>query len=1628
MKNRIKKRISVILALALGMSCVTPIAVNAQTPASKYSMTMTEDFGIKASEHPELDIGSETWGVLGAANIRKAYPNWEINTNTTLETAAGGKCIRTAWNGFDGFSAFYNTQQFGGDYTYNVVEGFWGNDFVYFSSTVTKYVYFNVSGTAESNALVGYRLKIDKVKPTNDAIPEGTTITVTLQKNNGGGWVDATEDKITARYTACPYTIKLQITQDYDEATGAVAINVIAMTGTATQVSDATIDFEDDSPVSVYGYIGFASAGGRYEGFGDVNVGYTPYRVSVNGEENAVISDYSGQTVDLSLSLDNLTNSDDAYTAVFTIFDNNKLVWSKPIDGAFTNGEWTETVSETVSIPQLSASAYVKVFIWDSMSGMSKKYPPHAEVTPQTASDFTISEVGGAVTVSGYAPTAEAGAEVNMILIKPDKTVESLSENDLSYIAETTTAADGSYTFTFNMSDDSDGGQYTCYVGGASFEAPKHNSFPYVTAEWKNESVKKINKSADLATKLEEENIKITLGYGTALYNAIGVQTIAEKLQEDRDTNGAFNETDGGADFITRLNTVMTLIAYNNSMSEYLFDTDGNFTLWSYAGIDEKYDCTAESIYDSKLTADGKTFVKDYLQGKDLTSVTELEKLFVEAVIVSGIKNFNTDGTEHINSLIKGNAEAINWDISDYSTILRSGEIDAQLYALTFTNLAEFKPQFDEIVGQYMEDNKYVDLTTYQYNFTESDLESSEWAIGSGFTKFSKGLYAPEGSASNARVISPFELSGDYEIYLDVYVNYNAKYIIFNRQDANNYYKIGVNSERAVLTKIVDGVATELANVSSPIGSAYQRVTLGVTYNSDGYINGSIQLGSNKKTFYKEDIHDTTFKSGKFGASIEWTPGYVAGFEVRNYLSVTGGNVVSGKRIGVDDNLTVIFNQPVNKYTVDGNFEILKNGELFEDYTYSVTDNNMSIIINPNSELDVDSEYTFVLKPGLFMLNRNTGAMCEKHYTVKTELPGISVTNFTTAGGTISLNLENKTSNSNAYLVAVSVKNGDSTQAYAKASTGVINGETAVSVPLGTYAVATGQEAEYYALDDITSMKTLYPYVEGQITDETKQPEFTVNQYGTDIILKGTTDSKQKGRGINVIILDKGKTTADITTANAIAYQTRLTSGVDGAYELTLPMQDEDATYTVFVGGDDYGKATSKTVNFISDTTAETAALAIKDDPSTIVTQIDNLAVNQELKAYIESEESWLELEDRIRTKSFATDDGGEEIEQYVNEQMLLMALEDGQENLLFEADGRQKLAEIVDLSKDGIIAENAWDIYANNLTPEGRTKVANGLLGGSYTTVEPTLSRAVSQGTDLYTRFVQSVVLYSMKNYNMSGYGHINKILKDNASYAKMSIPNYLANTSGTGEIDNSILNGTYTTIGELETLINTLTTPTTPTNPGTIDKPSQDTSSNRGSSGGGAGVVTKPETIDNIFKDIAAVDWAKDAISYCYKNNIISGDGDGNYRPNDAVKREEFIKMAVEAFKLNGGKTEDMFTDCDSEMWYAKYVSTAKTLGVVNGRDDGSFGIGEHITREDVVVILYRILELNGAIEAVTASDAQYTDLDDVSDYATDAMTYMINAGVISGMDDGRVAPKDNCTRAQVAKIIYSMVGTAN
>ena len=69
-------------------------------------------------------------------------------------------------------------------------------------------------------------------------------------------------------------------------------------------------------------------------------------------------------------------------------------------------------------------------------------------------------------------------------------------------------------------------------------------------------------------------------------------------------------------------------------------------------------------------------------------------------------------------------------------------------------------------------------------------------------------------------------------------------------------------------------------------------------------------------------------------------------------------------------------------------------------------------------------------------------------------------------------------------------------------------------------------------------------------------------------------------------------------------------------------------------------------------------------------------------------------------------------------------------------------------------------------------------------------------------------------------------------------------------------------------------------------------------GSSSGGAGGfvpsgTNDPQTIDNIlnrdypFNDVSRDSWAREYIRFVYDNKIMTGDGDGNFRPDDYISR---------------------------------------------------------------------------------------------------------------------------------------------
>ena len=172
-------------------------------------------------------------------------------------------------------------------------------------------------------------------------------------------------------------------------------------------------------------------------------------------------------------------------------------------------------------------------------------------------------------------------------------------------------------------------------------------------------------------------------------------------------------------------------------------------------------------------------------------------------------------------------------------------------------------------------------------------------------------------------------------------------------------------------------------------------------------------------------------------------------------------------------------------------------------------------------------------------------------------------------------------------------------------------------------------------------------------------------------------------------------------------------------------------------------------------------------------------------------------------------------------------------------------------------------------------------------------------------------------------------------------------------------------------------------------------------------------------VFDDIAQVDWAVEAITQLSYRGVLNGKENRIFAPNDHITREEFTKVITLGFKVNLAEGECDFEDVDENSWAYPYIRSAYVAGVVNGITDTIFGFGSNITREDLCVMTDRMINIGG-FDLKASQDINFSDENQISDYAKESVHRLAAAGIVSGTGDG-FKPKANATRAEAAKIVY-------
>lgn len=171
--------------------------------------------------------------------------------------------------------------------------------------------------------------------------------------------------------------------------------------------------------------------------------------------------------------------------------------------------------------------------------------------------------------------------------------------------------------------------------------------------------------------------------------------------------------------------------------------------------------------------------------------------------------------------------------------------------------------------------------------------------------------------------------------------------------------------------------------------------------------------------------------------------------------------------------------------------------------------------------------------------------------------------------------------------------------------------------------------------------------------------------------------------------------------------------------------------------------------------------------------------------------------------------------------------------------------------------------------------------------------------------------------------------------------------------------------------------------------------------------------------FKDVQDTDWFYNSVQYVNDNSLFYGTSEDTFEPQTTMTRAMIVTVLHRMEKQPAAEPA-AFKDVPSDKWFTDSVAWAAADGVVNGYDADTFGPNDAVTREQIATILFRYAEKKGYDVSKRADLREYTDNEDISGWAVDALEWANDGGLIVGFEDATIAPGANATRAQVATIL--------
>lgn len=141
-----------------------------------------------------------------------------------------------------------------------------------------------------------------------------------------------------------------------------------------------------------------------------------------------------------------------------------------------------------------------------------------------------------------------------------------------------------------------------------------------------------------------------------------------------------------------------------------------------------------------------------------------------------------------------------------------------------------------------------------------------------------------------------------------------------------------------------------------------------------------------------------------------------------------------------------------------------------------------------------------------------------------------------------------------------------------------------------------------------------------------------------------------------------------------------------------------------------------------------------------------------------------------------------------------------------------------------------------------------------------------------------------------------------------------------------------------------------------------------------GNQNVYTVKATVGDMFSDVADDQWYYDYVLEAAELGIVKGNPDGTFKPNDKVTRADFALMTVRMLGVDEDGLEfttTAFTDVNDETYNAAAIQYCAEKGLIGGDGDGKFRPNDSITRQEAAKIMAEALELTETDDELFTDD---------------------------------------------------------